>query len=127
MIPLNSGARRALVVDDDPAVVQFASDVLVAQGWNVQCGSSGDQALAKAHTFRPEMILLGVNIPEQSGWLVCAKLKLVGPAPRVILVFGPAGPPYWQSAELVGADDAIHTPFSADELLRIVDQFAPTA
>jgi two-component system, OmpR family, response regulator len=125
MHPKNSCAPRALVVDDDPSVVEFVAAVLRSRGWDVQQGRTGDEALAEARRFSPDVIFLDVMIPEQSGWLVCAKLKLVGYSPPIVFMTGLSGRSVSQNAEFVGADGLLHKPFAAKDVLRIVEQLAP--
>ena len=79
-------------------------------------------ASSEAHQFSPDVIFLDVNIPEQSGWLVCAKLKLMGRSPSVIFMTGLSGRQVSQHAEFIGADGLLHKPFAAKEVLRIADQ-----
>jgi CheY-like chemotaxis protein len=65
--------------------------------------------------------LLDVLMPEQDGLLVCAKLKSVRRAPRVVLftVLRPGEADRF--AEFVHADGIVHKPFTREQLLVSVD------
>src|SRR5690606_29272949 len=118
MHPEDYGARRALVVDDDPSIVAFVSDMLKSAGWEVVTAATGDEALSAARRYRPAAVFLDVTIPKQSGWLVCAKLKLVKAAPAIILMTGLSGERIAQYATLVGADGMLRKPLRAQDILR---------
>ena len=109
---------RALVVDDDRDVAEFVKIVLEGAGCEVRRAWNGDQALAVAEWFQPEIVFLDVVIPEQMGWLVCAKLKMAQPAPVVVVVTGVVEEANDRFAEFVHADLLIRKPFSEADILR---------
>ncbi len=124
MAPEKSSAPRALVVDDDPSIVEFVAAVLESAGWQVERAATGNDALSAAHRFRPQVILLDITIPQQSGWLVCAKLKLVSDTPSIIFMTGLSGRQVAQYATQVGADGLLRKPFSPQEILRTLNRVA---
>jgi len=109
---------RALVVDDDQDIREFVGAVLSASEYEVEFAADGDAALSKANELSPDVVFLDINLPIQDGWLVCAKLKLVQPAPTVILMTGLTRDDLYRFAEYVKADDLLRKPFSADDVLR---------
>ena len=113
---------RALVVDDDPDVAEFAKIVLEEAGCEVGLASDGDQALAVADWFHPDIVFLDIVIPEQDGWLVCAKLKLTRPAPIIVVVTGVIEEANERFAEFVHADMLIRKPFSDANILRALNE-----
>jgi DNA-binding response OmpR family regulator len=66
---------KVLVIEDDPAVATVVRDLLVAEEYNVQV--AGDQAsgLAQAMQFRPQLIILDLNLPDGDGLTLCQSLK----------------------------------------------------
>jgi CheY-like chemotaxis protein len=122
MQPRNSCDPRALIVDDDPSTAEFVAAVLKSRGWDVQHARTGDEALAEAHRFSPNVVFLDVMIPQQSGWLVCAKLKLVRHSPSIVFMTGLSGRTVSQQAEFLGADGLLHKPFAAKDLLQVLEQ-----
>jgi signal transduction histidine kinase/CheY-like chemotaxis protein len=68
-------AGTVLVVDDDPAARDLLSRALGKAGFNVECATDGEEALALARTLRPEAITLDVMMPGIDGWATLAALK----------------------------------------------------
>jgi DNA-binding response OmpR family regulator len=57
-----------LIVDDDPAVVDFLRAPFIKAGFEVREASIGLQALVMARRDRPDVLIVDVNIPV---WMVC--------------------------------------------------------
>jgi putative two-component system response regulator len=66
---------QILVVDDDPAIVQILSRLLVREGYIVTTARNGLEALRKVQEQQPDLILLDVMMPEMDGFTVCQRLK----------------------------------------------------
>ena len=113
---------KVLIVDDEPDTVTVLEKMLDGRGYAVNRAYDGDQALKVAAQFKPDLVLLDVMMPEQDGWLVCAKLKAVRPAPKIViftvLKHGEAD----RFADFVHADDILHKPFTREQLLMSVDR-----
>ena len=109
-----------MVVDDDSDIREFVSDVLEAAGCEVHHATDGEQALIHASKFRPDIVYLDIKIPEQFGWLVCAKLKLVEPSPTVILMTGLDCDELDDFSKFVKANNVLRKPFSADDVLAFI-------
>ncbi len=68
-------AGNILVVDDDPDLRALASRHLVPLGWNVLEAANGRQALDRLATFRPDIILLDLLMPEMDGFELLHHLR----------------------------------------------------
>ncbi len=55
-------------------------------GWEVRLVASAAEAYRLVATFNPRAIVLDTELPDESGWLTCAKITLVNPGPKVILL-----------------------------------------
>lgn len=66
---------RVLVVDDMPANVKLLEAKLMQEYYEVITASSGQEAIDKAHSESPDIILLDVMMPEMDGFEVCRKLR----------------------------------------------------
>ena len=78
-------SANILVVDDQPENLSVLMGVLQARGYKVRPVNSGKLALAAARVLAPDLILLDINMPEMSGYEVCAELR-ADPALRAIPV-----------------------------------------
>jgi DNA-binding response OmpR family regulator len=108
--------KRILVVEDDEALAQVVSDILVFEGFDVSLVSDGDRAVARAAEFMPDLVLLDLTLPGRSGFDLCQILRRSGRAGVIILTAR------GQKADKVrglgaGADDYVTKPFDVDELL----------
>lgn len=80
---------RLLIVDDNAQFLRAASDLLEREGMTVVgVASSGAQALAHFETLRPDVALVDVDLGEESGFDVAARLAEAadGTPPPVVLI-----------------------------------------
>ena len=68
-------SKRVLVVDDRPIFREIQQEFLRNAGYDVDTASSGHEALEKAHTYRPQLILLDLYMPEMDGAECCELIK----------------------------------------------------
>jgi len=74
----SSGSARpatVLVIDDEPASVEFVTDLLVHQGFTVLAARGGREGVAKALEGRPNVIVLDLLMPEMSGFEVARRIR----------------------------------------------------
>jgi DNA-binding response OmpR family regulator len=55
-------------------------------GWEVHLASNGPEARRLARNLAPEVVILDTQMPDESGWLTCAKLMMENGAQKVVLV-----------------------------------------
>jgi twitching motility two-component system response regulator PilH len=67
-------SKRILVVDDSPTDQQFLREVLSGSGYQVVCASGAEEAIAKAKTLRPDLILMDVVMPGVNGFQATRQL-----------------------------------------------------
>ncbi|GAA5505860.1 response regulator [Novipirellula caenicola] len=73
--PLAEGASVVLVIDDDPAIRDILTRVLVAEGIRPVTAADGAEGLVRAKQCHPDLIILDVMMPKVDGWSVLASLK----------------------------------------------------
>jgi two-component system alkaline phosphatase synthesis response regulator PhoP len=111
---------RILIVDDEPEMVRGLTDNLRFEGYDTVTASDGAEALDRAASEAPDLILLDVMMPRMSGWDVCRELRRRGiDVPIVMLTARGEETDRVRGLEL-GADDYISKPFSLRELLARV-------
>jgi two-component system phosphate regulon response regulator PhoB len=113
---------KILVVDDEPEAVELVEFNLKQAGYAVTTAADGAEALKKARSQTPDLIVLDVMLPEMNGFEICKVLRL-DPAtagiPIIMLTAKAAEIDRVLGLEL-GADDYLTKPFSPRELvLRI--------
>ena len=113
---------RVLVVDDDRRVLELLEIALSANGFRVITAADGDEAIQRAASDRPDMIVLDVRLPRRSGFEVCEWLRRDPDEPHVpiILVSAATEPEARLQAFRRGADDYLSKPFSPKELVARV-------
>ena len=111
--------KTLLLVDDEPDLLESLSIRLKASGYRVVTAVDGLEALKKARTLQPDLILLDLMLPLMDGYKVARLLKFDSRYSRIpILILSARGQD--QDKELAhsaGADDYLVKPFSSNELL----------
>jgi len=108
---------RLLVVDDEPNIRELLSASLRYAGFEVATAPDGQQALAVAEQFRPDLLVLDVMMPGLDGFGVVRRLRQNGMhTPVLFLTARDAGEDKVTGLTL-GADDYVTKPFSLDEVL----------
>jgi two-component system, OmpR family, alkaline phosphatase synthesis response regulator PhoP len=111
--------KTILVVDDEPKIVELARDYLEHAGFAVVSASDGAEALARARTDHPDLIVLDLGLPRVDGLDVARALRRDSNVPIVILSGRSDESDKLVGLEL-GADDYVTKPFSPKELVARV-------
>jgi DNA-binding NarL/FixJ family response regulator len=111
-----------LIVDDHPSFRASARAMLESEGFDVVGeASDGVTALEAVWTLRPDLVLLDVQLPDMSGFDVCAALKTRdGTAPEVILVSSRDVTDFGNLVDISGASGFIPKDELSGELLAAV-------
>jgi DNA-binding NarL/FixJ family response regulator len=111
-----------LVVDDDGVCRELISTLLGRAGFSSVGAANGEEAMAAARRHVPKLVLLDVRLPDVSGYEVCRELRdEFGDEVAIMFLSGERTEGFDRAAGLlVGADDYMVKPFSADELLARV-------
>ena len=109
-------AGRILVVDDEPQIRRIMRTTLTGAGYEVEDARSGDESLVKVREFRPDLVLLDVNMPGMSGLATCRAMR-ADPNVAIIMLTVRNSEADKVEALDAGADDFVTKPFSTPELL----------
>jgi DNA-binding response OmpR family regulator len=115
---------KILVVDDEPEAIELLQFNLKKAGFDVLTATDGAQALKKARSVLPSLIVLDLMLPEIDGLEVCKMLRRDPTTARIPIIMLTA-----KAAEVdrivgleLGADDYVTKPFSPRELVLRVNK-----
>ena len=114
-------SARILLVEDEPGLVMTLSDLLGAEGYEVESATDGPAGLSKALKDKFDLIVLDVMLPGKSGLDVCRELREQGSEVAVLMLTAKTQL-YDRVAGLkIGADDYLTKPFEPPELLARIE------
>lgn len=109
-------AKKILVIDDEPKIVDICQDYLQAAGFVVIRAGDGLLGLTKARSEQPDLIVLDLMLPGMDGLDVCRALRRESEVPIIMLTARVEETDKLIGLEL-GADDYLTKPFSPRELV----------
>ncbi|MFC1893741.1 response regulator transcription factor [Chloroflexota bacterium] len=114
--------RRVLVVDDDPGVLQILEVNLVHANFEVLLARTGTEALGKAASEKPDLILLDVMLPDLDGFNVCRRLKQSQQMSHipVIIISARVESKDRMAGLAAGAEHYVTKPFAPTEVVALV-------
>ena len=117
-------AKKVLIADDEPNIVTSLEFLMKKCGYQVQVARNGEEALALVASFRPDLVLLDVMMPQRSGYDVCQSLRGREDWRHIkIVMLSAKGREAEVSKGLsLGADAYVTKPFSNRDLIRRVGE-----
>ncbi|HXJ27579.1 MAG TPA: response regulator transcription factor [Streptosporangiaceae bacterium] len=115
-MPEQDVRTRALVVEDDPNIVDLIRSNLSVRGFDTVVSVDGVRALQLLETETPDIVLLDLMLPEVDGFELCRQIREQS-AVAIIVVSARGGERDKVTALNMGADDYMTKPFSIEELL----------
>ena len=107
---------RVLVVDDEAMLADLLSQALRHEGWETATASDGLDALAKAASFHPDVVILDVQMPRMDGLETLERLRAHDPHMPVLFLTARDAVADRVSGLRAGADDYVTKPFDLDEV-----------
>jgi two-component system alkaline phosphatase synthesis response regulator PhoP len=112
---------RILLVEDEPGLVLTISDLLTAEGYEVESATDGNSGLALAAKNDFDAILLDVMLPGKSGLEVCRELRQQGRDTAILMLTAKTQVIDRVVGLKLGADDYLTKPFDPSELLARIE------
>jgi two-component system response regulator RegX3 len=116
---MNSG-MRILVIEDETAIREGLSDVLVYHGYAVESAATGPEGLQKAQSGKFHLVLLDIMLPGMDGFEICDRIRAGDKDQPIIMLTARDSDEDIINGLRLGADDYVAKPFSIQQLvLRI--------
>jgi two-component system, OmpR family, KDP operon response regulator KdpE len=112
--------RRVLVIDDEAAIRRLLEIALSNLGWEVAQAATGLEGLEAARGFKPDVVLLDLNLPDMGGSELLGRLRGWSTVPVIVVSVRDS------EADIVrllgeGADDYVVKPFYTNELVARIE------
>jgi DNA-binding response OmpR family regulator len=105
-----------LLVDDERMITEVLEAYLIKEGYKVVTSDNGLDALRKADTVKPDLIVLDLMLPDISGEEICRLLRKESDVP-ILMLTAKSGEDERINGIVIGADDYVTKPFSPKEVV----------
>ncbi len=113
---------RVLIIEDDPDIASFEEMMLARANYHTKTAHTGGAGLALVDSYKPDVVLLDIGLPDMSGLDVCITIAETADA-YILMVSGHSGEDVRLTGLGLGADDFIIKPFSGNELVARIGSF----
>lgn len=114
---------KILIVEDEEIIRLGLQDNFELENYIVETAADGEEAIAKADSFLPHLVILDLMIPKKSGFEVCRVIRKKHPECFIIMLTAKTEETSKVAGLEMGADDYVTKPFSILELLARVKAF----
>ena len=115
--------HKILIVEDEEIIRLGLQDNFELENYIVETAADGEEAIAKADSFMPHLVILDLMIPKKSGFEVCRVIRKKHPRTFIIMLTAKTEETSKVAGLEMGADDYVTKPFSILELLARVKAF----
>lgn len=114
--------NKVLIVDDSPTELTMVHEALKTEGYVISTAVDGEEALEKAMSEKPDVMVLDIILPKKNGFQVCRQLKTTPETEgiKILLLSSKSqdSDRFWGLKQ--GADGYMTKPFDDDELRKNV-------
>ena len=116
--------KKVLIVDDEPNIVAALEYLLQRKGYEIRIAADGEEALRQVRSFAPDLVLLDVMMPRQSGYEVCQRIRErpEWSGVRIVMLSAKGREAEVSKGLSLGADLYITKPFSSAELVARIGE-----
>jgi len=114
---METAKPRILVVEDEAAIRDGLTDLLVYHGFEVDAVGDGRDGLQKALSGQHDLLLLDVMLPGRDGFAICDEVRKVDRDVAIIMLTAKTSDEDIVNGLALGADDYIAKPFSIAQLV----------
>ena len=122
---------RILIADDEPSIVTAVEFLLTREGFEVEVARDGAEARERIESWRPDLVVLDVMMPQKSGYEVCRHIRERDDwrQIKVIMLSAKGRDTEVAKGMAMGADAYVTKPFSTRDLMArirtLLEQAAP--
>ncbi len=109
-------SARILIVDDEPSSLELLEVYLREKGYEVRCAKDGKECFETVASFKPDILVLDIRLPDADGLEILSRLKERGSAAHVIIMTAFHDMATTIKAMKLGAFEYIPKPIDVDEL-----------
>lgn len=113
-------SAKVLVIEDDAAIASLIQVKLERRDYTVRVAPNGVEGLRQAYSWRPELVVLDIMMPDIDGWTVCERLRELSNVPIIFVTAIGKEQDIVRGLEM-GADDYLVKPFSPSELIARIE------
>jgi two-component system KDP operon response regulator KdpE len=106
---------KILIVDDEPQITRVLRTALSTQGYSLRIAANGVEGMEAVHTWKPDLVITDVSMPQMSGVELCREIRSVSSIPIIVLSVRNQDLMKVEALD-AGADDYVTKPFSIQEL-----------
>jgi excisionase family DNA binding protein len=120
---LESGKRKALIVDDDVELVELIRDVLISDGrFEVRVANNGFDAGMMVKEYHPDVLVLDVMLPDINGKEVCQRIRTDSALDdvKIICISGMVERDKIDDLILSGCNEFLQKPFEVEQLIELM-------
>lgn len=114
-IPHEQQHAKILIVDDEPQITRVLRTALSTQGYSLRIAANGVEGMEAVHTWKPDLVVTDVSMPEMNGIELCREIRAVSEVPIIVLSVRNQEAMKIEALD-AGADDYVTKPFSIQEL-----------
>ena len=122
-VKMEGKAKRILIVDDEPDILEIISYNLVNEGYEIYTAKDGNEAIERAKQLNPDLIILDIMMPKKTGIEVCSILRTQPLFQKTLIIFLTALSDEASQIKGLesGADDYVSKPISPKVLISRVN------
>lgn len=117
--------RKLLIVDDEEKICHLLAEYFSLKGYEVRAVLRGEEALALAPVFHPDVVVLDLLMPGMDGVDTMKHLKQLIPSPKIFMLSSADHEEVGKGALTLGADFYICKPVNLHDLEHLVSGFYP--
>jgi two-component system nitrate/nitrite response regulator NarL len=120
---------KTLIVEDNRLIRETLRGLFTRyfSSMIVEESSDGKEAMEKVGSFQPDLILMDLRLPDESGLELTQKIKMTNSNVKVIILTGHYYPEYKEMAARYGADGFLVKGGASKEILAVVESFFSNA